>query len=183
MPFLRQSTAATVKFGPFLGTATGDSDLSGLIIQKADVLLSKNGDTLLAANSDQGEGDTGAPYDSLGYYNISLNTTDTNEPGILKISVHKSGSLHVFQTYDVISQDVYDMIIGDSRGEPGQEAPGVSIHSLKKIDYLYKDMRNKKTSTTTSYNLYNNSGDTIGQTATISYNGTIYTRDELGSGS
>lgn len=41
--YLKQSTAATIKVGPFLDSTDGDTAETGLTISQADVRLSKNG--------------------------------------------------------------------------------------------------------------------------------------------
>lgn len=70
----------------------------------------------------------------------------------------------------------------DARGEPGQGAPAVSASTNLKIDYLYKNWRNKKTQTATAANLLNDAGDTIDQTSVVSDDGTTFTKGEIISG-
>ena len=67
-------------------------------------------------------------------------------------------------------------------GEPGQEAPGVSIKRGKKIDYLYKAFRNRGTQTATEQKVYADDGTTVDQKATISDDGTTYDKGEFGTG-
>lgn len=69
---LKQSTSVTERIGPFVDSGDGDTDESALTIQKANVLLSKNGGALTAANADQGTADVGMSYDAAGYYAMSL---------------------------------------------------------------------------------------------------------------
>jgi len=110
MLFLRKSTAVDVLIGPFLDDGDGKTPETGLTI---DVELSKNGQAL--AN----KSDSTAPTDDAagsidGYYNCELDNTDTNTTGTLKLVAFASGALHVFETFQVIEQDIYDAIFGSS---------------------------------------------------------------------
>ncbi len=111
---LKQSTAVTVKFGPFLDSTDGNTVEDGLTIQKADVRLSKNGGDMAAANADQGVADAGAAHDEIGYYDISLDATDTNTLGRLKVMIHEAGALAVWQEYMVLPANAYDSLVAGS---------------------------------------------------------------------
>ncbi len=110
MLFLRKSTAVDVLIGPFLDDADGKTPETGLTI---DVELSKNGQALAnKSDSTAPTHDTAGSID--GYYNCELDTTDTNTTGTLKLVAFASGALHVFETFQVIEQDIYDAIFGSS---------------------------------------------------------------------
>lgn len=111
MGWLKQSTAVTVKMGPFSDSTDGNTAETGLTIQKANVRLSKNGGDIAAANADQGVADAGAAYDETSNYDISLDTTDTNTLGALKVAIHMSGALYVEKTFMVVPANVYDALI------------------------------------------------------------------------
>lgn len=111
MIYLKQSTAATIKLGPFVDSGDGVTAETGLTIQKADVRLSKNGGNMAAAAADQGESDAGAAHDELGYYDISLGTGDTDTLGRLKVMVSESGALPVWAEYEVVPANVFDSIV------------------------------------------------------------------------
>lgn len=81
-----------------------------------------------------------------------------------------------------INAEVVDALNVDAYAEPGQEAPGATVSLAKKISYLYKAFRNKITQDSTTLKLYADDGTTVDQTATVSDNGTTYTRGELVSG-
>jgi hypothetical protein len=102
--WLQQSTSVSVKLGPFLDDSDGKTAETALTIQKADVLLSKNGGALTAASADQGVADAGAPHDAQGYYTISLNATDTGTLGRLKVVITKAGALPVWQNFMVLAE-------------------------------------------------------------------------------
>lgn len=102
---LKQSTAATIKFGPFVDDTDGKTAETGLTIAQADIRLSKNGGDFAQTNNS-----AGATHDENGYYDIPLNTTDTNTLGSLRLSVSKSGALPVWQDFMVVTANVYDTL-------------------------------------------------------------------------
>lgn len=80
---------------------------------------------------------------------------------------------------------IFDAILAmldDARGEPGQNAPPVNPDAMTKIDYLYKAWRNRTTSDSDSIDLYNDDGSTVGQTASLSDDGSTFTKGEYGTG-
>lgn len=127
MERLRQGTAASPKWGPFIALVDG-SNKTDLVIQKADVRLSKNGGTKASASANQGVADAGAPHDSQGDYNGSLDATDTNTLGKLKVTISKSGAVVWWKTYEVIPANVYDAEIAgtDKREVDVQEWLGAA---------------------------------------------------------
>lgn len=110
--WLKQSTAVTVKVGPFVDSADGTTAETALTIQKADVRLSKNGGNYAAANADQGASDAGAAHDELGDYDISLDATDTNTLGRLRVIIKKAGALVVWADFMVAPANVWDSLFG-----------------------------------------------------------------------
>ena len=51
---LKQSTAATIKFGPFVDDTDGKTAETGLTIAQADIRLSKNGGDFAQTNNSEG---------------------------------------------------------------------------------------------------------------------------------
>lgn len=109
MNILKQSTAATIKFGPFIDDTDGKTAETALTIAQADIRLSKNGGDIAQTHNA-----TGATHDELGYYNIPLDSTDTDTLGRLRVAVHKSGALPVWQDFLVVTANVYDSLVGGS---------------------------------------------------------------------
>jgi hypothetical protein len=103
---LKQSTAVTVKLGPFVDDADGKTAETGLSIAQADIRLSKNGGAFAQTNNS-----AGATHDEGGYFGIPLNTTDTGTLGRLRVAVSKSGALPVWQDFLVVPAVVYDAIV------------------------------------------------------------------------
>ena len=105
MNILKKSTAATIKLGPFIDDTDGKTAETGLTIAQADVRLSKNGGDFAQKNST-----TSTTHDENGYYDISLNATDTGTLGRLQVAVRKSGALPVWQDFLVVTANVYDTL-------------------------------------------------------------------------
>ena len=91
------------------------------------------------------------------------------------------GSLAAQAKTDV-NTEVLDVINVDTYTEPGQEAPPVTTTIQKKVSYLYKFMRNKVTQTSTTLSVFADDASTVDQKATVSDDGTTYTRGEIASG-
>ena len=105
MNILKQSTAATIKLGPFIDDTDGKTAETGLTIAQADIQLSKNGGDFAQTNNT-----AGATHNENGYYDIPLNATDTGTLGRLRVAVSKSGALPVWQDFLVVTANVYDTL-------------------------------------------------------------------------
>ena len=105
MQFLKQSTAATIKLGAFVDDTDGKTAETGLTISQADIRLSKNGGDIAQTNNA-----AGATHDEFGYYDIPLDTTDTNTLGRLRVAVSAAGALPVWQDFLVVTANVYDTL-------------------------------------------------------------------------
>lgn len=208
MKYLKVSTSATIKLGPFLDDTDRKTAETGLAISQADIRLSKNGAAFAQTNDA-----TGATHDENGWYGIPLNTTDTATLGRLKVAVHKSGALPCFAEFMVIPEKVYnslvlgsdnlevdatqieggdasdainaevaDVLKTDTKGEPAQGAPGATLSIEDKIAYLYKAWRNKKDNDGSVSNLYADDASTVDQKSTISEAAGVVTKGEVVSG-
>ncbi|MCK4444174.1 MAG: hypothetical protein KAW09_06500, partial [Thermoplasmata archaeon] len=80
MQWLKQSTAITLKIGPFIDDTDGKTAETGLTIAQADVRLSKNGGNIAQKNEA-----TSCTHDELGVYGCPLDTTDTGTLGRLQL--------------------------------------------------------------------------------------------------
>lgn len=106
---LKQSTAATVKLGPFVDDTDGKTAETALTISQADIRLTKNGGDIAQTNNA-----AGATHDELGYYDVPLDTTDTNTLGRLRVLVSESGALPVWQDFMVLPANTYDSLVAGS---------------------------------------------------------------------
>jgi len=83
-------------------------------------------------------------------------------------------------TTSQVNAEVVDALNVDTYAEPGSGAPGTTISLAQKIGYLYKAFRNKVTQTSTEYKLFADDESTVHQKATVSDDGTTFTRGEVG---
>ncbi|NOS67922.1 MAG: hypothetical protein HOO67_06215 [Candidatus Peribacteraceae bacterium] len=105
--WLKQSTAVTLKLGPFVDDTDGKTAETALTISQADVRLSKNGGDMAQKNEA-----TSATHDEIGYYDVPLDATDTNTLGRLRVMVHESGALPVWMDFMVVPANVWDSLFG-----------------------------------------------------------------------
>ncbi len=84
-------------------------------------------------------------------------------------------------TLDAIADSIL-AILDDPRSEPGQGAPAVNADMATKVDYLYKFMRNKVETGSTSIKVWDDAGSTLDHVSTISAAGSTFTRGEFISG-
>jgi hypothetical protein len=109
MKLLKQSTAVTIKFGPFLDATDGVSAETGLTLSQSDILLSKNFGAFAQKNDS-----SAATHDAAGWYGVPLNTTDTATLGPLQIHCNESGALPVWDQYTVVTANVYNALIANT---------------------------------------------------------------------
>ncbi len=107
--WIKQSTASTIKLGPFLDDTDGKTPETGLTISQADIRISKNGGAFAQSNNI-----AGATHNENGYYDVPLNATDTNTLGTFRVAVLKTGALPVWQDYMVVPANVWDSMFGAS---------------------------------------------------------------------
>ena len=110
MPFLKQSTTQTIRFGPFLDATDGVTEETALTITQALRRISKDGGAFAQSNH------TGnSTHDSDGWYTDDLDATDTNTVGELILNVQVPAThLPVWMRWWVLEEDIYDAIFGAS---------------------------------------------------------------------
>lgn len=106
--WLKQSTAVDIALGPFLDETDGKTAETALTITQADVRLKKNGGAWAQKNQA-----SSATHEENGWYEASLDTTDTNTLGILVVAVHEAGALPVWREFLVVPANVYESLITD----------------------------------------------------------------------
>ena len=107
--WIKQSTASTIKLGPFLDDTDGKTPETGLTISQADIRISKNGGNFAQSNNT-----AGATHNENGYYSVPLDATDTNTLGTFRVAVLKTGALAVWQDFMVVPANVWDSMFGVS---------------------------------------------------------------------
>src|SRR3989304_5857883 len=88
--WLKQSTAVTIKMGPFLDSTDGNTQETLLTISQADIRLSKNGGAYAQTNNV-----AGATHHEKGNYGGPLDATETQTLGTLRVHIHETGALAV----------------------------------------------------------------------------------------
>jgi hypothetical protein len=104
---LKLSTASqVVHIGPFVDEVDGTTAETGLSIANTDIKLLKHGQTS-SVNKNSG----GATHVVNGVYHATLDGTDTNTLGRLRVSVKVAGAGPVWEDFLVLPADVYDAIV------------------------------------------------------------------------
>jgi len=113
--FLKQSTACTIMFGPFVDKTDGVTLETGAgIITSIDhattgIFLSKNGGT----GAIRSQAVTASVLDAYGMFKVALSTTDTNTVGTLDVLMAEAATfLPVHKTFMVLPANVYDSLMG-----------------------------------------------------------------------
>ena len=107
--WLKQSTSVDVGVGPFLDETDGKTAETALTITQPDVRLKKNG----GAWAQKAAAQT-LTHEEAGWYEVTLDATDTNTLGLLIVAIHESGALPVWKEYMVVPANVYDAIVAGS---------------------------------------------------------------------
>lgn len=81
-----------------------------------------------------------------------------------------------------IKDQVVAALSTDTYAEPGQGTPAATNSLAAKINYLFKGWRNKVTQTATTYSLFADDAATVDQKASVSDDGTTFTRGEITTG-
>ncbi len=115
--WLREDTAAVISFGPFVDMTDGVTYEVGLVSAldhaSTGIMLSKNGGALTIRHATV----TASTYDKRGHYLVTLDTTDTNTPGLMRVEFSEPATcLSVWQDYMVIPQTIYDSYCTASAG-------------------------------------------------------------------
>lgn len=101
--WLRQSTSADVPIGPFVDQTDGFTPETVLTLTQPDIRLKKNAGAWAQKNAAQT-----LSHEENGYYEVTLDATDTNTLGLLRLAVNESGALPVFEDFLVVPANVYD---------------------------------------------------------------------------
>lgn len=120
MNLLRQSTARTIHFGPFLDATDGVTLETGLATAldhaTTGIMIGKNGGTLAVRNQGSASSPsvitTATTYDARGLYKVSLDAVDTNTLGdVIIIYTDPLTTTEVWERWTVIPANVYDAFV------------------------------------------------------------------------
>lgn len=107
MQYLKQSTAVEIALGPFLDETDGKTAETALTITQPDIRLKKNGGAWAQKNASQT-----LSHEENGWYEVSLDSTDTATLGNLMVACHESGALPVWREFTVVPANVYEALVG-----------------------------------------------------------------------
>jgi hypothetical protein len=107
MRFLKQSTSVDVPIGPFVDSTDGFTEESGLTLTQPDIRLKKNG----GAWAQKAAAQT-LTHEENGWYEVTLDATDTDTLGQLMLAVDESGALPVWHEFMVMPANVWDSLFG-----------------------------------------------------------------------
>lgn len=107
MRYLKQNTSVDLPIGPFLDSTDGVTAETGLTLTQPDIRLKKNG-----GNWAQKAAAQTLSHEENGYYEVTLDATDTDTLGQLRLAVHESGALPVWEDFMVMPANVWDSLFG-----------------------------------------------------------------------
>jgi len=211
---LRTNTATRITVGPFVDVTDGITPKLALTVTDCHVTLIVDVagvPTLVLDTAPTASGGSNDMVhitgDDAGMYDLELAAANVNYLGRAMLAiVDDDVHLPVFHEFSIVTANWYDSkystdqldlpsatqttidaiaaLLDDARGEPGDGAPPVNADAMTKLDYLYKFMRNKvETITSTGrIHVYSDSGLNKDHSSVISDDGDIFTRGEFGVG-
>lgn len=105
--WLKQSTSVDLPIGPFVDSTDGNTPETALTLTQPDIRLKKNG----GAWAQKAAAQT-LSHEENGWYEVTLDATDTDTLGALKLAVHESGALPVWMDFQVVPANVWDSLFG-----------------------------------------------------------------------
>lgn len=131
------------------------------------MLITVGGQLTVGTNNDKTGYTVSTVTDKTGY---SISGTKTTLDALNDVSAAQ------------VNAEVLDVLTVDTFVEPGQGSPPATTSILGRLQYLYKAWRNKSEQTATESRLFNDAGSTVDQKATVSDDGTTFTKGEQGTG-
>jgi hypothetical protein len=133
---LKQSTSVVIPFGPFVDKTDGVTEETGLVSAldhaSTGIKLSKNGGALTIRHASV----TASTYDTYGNYLVTLDTTDTNTLGRLRVQFNETATcLPVWQDFMVVTANIYDSLVG------GSDLLDVSVTQLAGVAQSLTDLK------------------------------------------
>lgn len=205
MIYLGERQVSTVVYIPFhtFNTAGASVTMTGFVV--GDILVYKDGSvtqrsstagfTLLDTDGIDFDGITGlhgfkidlsdntdAGFYAAGHhYDVAISTV-TVDSQTLSFWVASFDIVAAPATLADINAEVVDCLNVDTYAEPGQGAPAATASLATKIGYLYKNWRNRKTQTATTFSLFADDATTVDQKATVADDGTTASKTEIATG-
>jgi hypothetical protein len=107
--WLKQSTSVDLPIGPFLDAGDGITAETALTLTQPDIRLKKNG----GAWAQKAAAQT-LSHEENGFYEVTLDATDTDTLGHLRLAVFESGACPVWEDFLVVSANIYDSLVAGS---------------------------------------------------------------------
>jgi hypothetical protein len=108
--WLKQSTSVDLPIGPFVDATDGVTAETGLTLTQPDIRLKKNAGNWAQKNAAQT-----LSHEENGWYEVTLDATDTDTLGQLKLAVNESGALPVWADFTVVPANVWDSLFGSDK--------------------------------------------------------------------
>ena len=174
MELFRRKNEATVIVFPMVTTAGPETFDTGETVTDTAYYSDAGGAwTSLAIT------DTVSEIGTTGLYELSLTAAEMNHDHI----IIKLTSTNAADTAIVIHTRAIDDLGADTSSTDALAgAPPESPTLEQAILYIYKAMRNKKDSTSTLVQIYDDAGTTVDHKRTVSDNGTTFTEEEIVTG-
>lgn len=106
MRWIKQSTSVDVPIGPFVDATDGITAETGLTLTQPDIRLKKNGGAWAQKNAAQT-----LSHEENGFYEVTLDSTDTNTLGLLRLAVFETGAMPVWEDFLVVPANVYESLV------------------------------------------------------------------------
>lgn len=113
---LRQSTSIDLPIGPFVDSTDGVTAETALTLTQPDIRLKKGAAAWAQKNAAQT-----LSHEENGFYEVTLDATDTNTLGPMRLAVFETGAAPVFEDFMVVTAEWYDAKYADTwlRTHPG----------------------------------------------------------------
>lgn len=106
---LKQSTSVDVPIGPFVDATDAVTAETALTITQPDIRLKKGA----AAWAQKAAAQT-LSHEENGWYEVTLDATDTGTLGKLMLAVHEAGALPVWHEFLIVPANIYDSLVDGS---------------------------------------------------------------------
>lgn len=107
MRYLKQSTSIDLPIGPFVDATDGVTAETALTLTQPDIRLKKDGAAWAQKNAAQT-----LSHEENGFYEVTLDATDTNTLGPMRLAVFEAGAAPVFEDFMVMPANAYDAMFG-----------------------------------------------------------------------
>ena len=170
--YLKQSTAVTIRIGPFIDEDDGKTAELLLAIAQANIRVSKAGGAF-AQSGDV----SGATHDENGWYYLQLSTGDVDTVGRIVVAIHVSGALPVWKEFFVVPANVYNLLTFNTHAELSA-VPSLPVGLPDLLMWIFELARNEMRSASNNVTLIKDDGVTTLAEATVTAVGSVAVRNK-----